>query len=274
MRLPNFELWNPRTPLKGSSRPTCVYLPLFSLITCIHHSDISNLAFVFICKALCKIRSGKVKCTLTAQIKLVGGKCHLNCGVDWVRCVRSAPQSDEMDGGTAAGRLAGGTGGTGCLENGGSSPTGRRNTEERVTSLTLWPCLLVHHSNYIYNSRDFKNTKVYSHISCSQKSRLNLQDHISLCQYHRCYVSDVSFYLQSQLIAGVSAIHLRAGQAEPPLKASWAFSQPVADWAEDVLVHRDGFSTWRTKQRQEVNTETVPVERRRRDNLSVATYWQ
>lgn len=33
------------------------------------------------------------------------------------------------------------------------------------------------------------------------------------------FVSDVSSHLQSQLIAGVSAIHLRAGQAEPPLEA-------------------------------------------------------
>lgn len=33
------------------------------------------------------------------------------------------------------------------------------------------------------------------------------------------YVSDVSSHLQSQLIARISAIHLRAGQAEPPLEA-------------------------------------------------------
>lgn len=32
-------------------------------------------------------------------------------------------------------------------------------------------------------------------------------------------MNDESSHLQSQLIAGVSAIHLRAGQAEPPLKA-------------------------------------------------------
>ena len=61
----------------------------------------------------------------------------------------------------------------------------------------------------------------------------------------RCYALDASLDLQSQLIAGVSAVHLRAGQAEPPLEASRAFSQTVANWTKDVLVHRDGFSTWR-----------------------------
>lgn len=61
----------------------------------------------------------------------------------------------------------------------------------------------------------------------------------------RRYLSDVSPHLQSQLIACVSAIHLGAGQAEPPFKAGWAFGQSVADWTEDVLIHRDGFCTWR-----------------------------
>lgn len=46
-------------------------------------------------------------------------------------------------------------------------------------------------------------------------------------------------HLQSQLVAGVSAVHLRAGQAEPPLEAGRTFSQPVADRAQDVLIHRD-----------------------------------
>lgn len=39
-----------------------------------------------------------------------------------VKCVHSALQHDGMDGGTVAGRLAGGMGGTDCLESGGSSP--------------------------------------------------------------------------------------------------------------------------------------------------------
>lgn len=55
----------------------------------------------------------------------------------------------------------------------------------------------------------------------------------------------VALYLQGQLVAGVSAVHLRTGQAEPPLEAGRAFGQSVADRAQDVLVHRDGFSTWK-----------------------------
>lgn len=79
-------------------------------------------------------------------------------------------------------------------------------------------------------------------------SRLNFHVHIYLssCQCQRCYCMWM-IYLQSQLIAGVSAIHLGAGQAEPPLVAGCAFGQSVADRAKDVLVHRDWFSTWRER---------------------------
>lgn len=53
---------------------------------------------------------------------LLRGKCYLSYDVGLVKCVRSALQHDGMDGGTVAGRPAGETGGTGCLESGGSSP--------------------------------------------------------------------------------------------------------------------------------------------------------
>ena len=73
------------------------------------------------------------------------------------------------------------------------------------------------------------------------------------CLIQMCHVSYVCPHLQSQLIAGVSSIHLGAGQAEPPLEAGRAFGQSVADRAKDVLVHRDGFGTWekrRTKREE------------------------
>lgn len=93
-----------------------------------------------------------------------------------VKCVRSALRHDGMDGGTAAGRLAGGMGGTGCLESGGSSP-GRE--EDPVGTLK----------------------------GCQTPAQ------------QRRGGEDGSSYLQSQFVAGVSAIHLRTGQTEPPLKA-------------------------------------------------------
>lgn len=50
-------------------------------------------------------------------------------------------------------------------------------------------------------------------------------------------------YLQCELVAGVSAIHLGAGQTEPPLKAGRTFSQPVTDGPKDILIHGDGLSS-------------------------------
>lgn len=47
---------------------------------------------------------------------------HLSCGAGWAECGHSALQRDGTNVGTAAGRPARGTGGTGCLESGGSSP--------------------------------------------------------------------------------------------------------------------------------------------------------
>jgi len=52
-------------------------------------------------------------------------------------------------------------------------------------------------------------------------------------------------HLQRQLVAGVTAVHLRAGQAEPPLEAGRALGQPVADGAQDVLIHGYGLSAYR-----------------------------
>lgn len=86
------------------------------------------LSFVCYCEAFCDISSRKVQ-DRTGQ--LMREKCHLSCDVDWAGCVHSALQRGGMDGGTAAGRLAGGTGGTGCPESGGSSPEGRRETGKR-----------------------------------------------------------------------------------------------------------------------------------------------
>lgn len=56
---------------------------------------------------------------------------HLSCGEDWAGCVHSALQRGGMDGETAAGRPAGGMGGTDCPESGGSSPEGRRRETEK-----------------------------------------------------------------------------------------------------------------------------------------------
>lgn len=58
-------------------------------------------------------------------------ECHLSCGEDWAGCVHSALQRGGMDGETAAGRPAGGMGGTDCPESGGSSPEGRRRETEK-----------------------------------------------------------------------------------------------------------------------------------------------
>lgn len=52
--------------------------------------------------------------------------------MDWAECVHSALQRDGMDGGTAAGRPAGGTGGTDCPESGGSSPAGRKRKKHDI----------------------------------------------------------------------------------------------------------------------------------------------
>ncbi len=64
--------------------------------------------------------------------KVVRGKCHLSCGVDLVGCVHSALQRGGMDGGTAAERPAGGMGGTGCPESGGSLPEGRTREANQI----------------------------------------------------------------------------------------------------------------------------------------------
>lgn len=42
--------------------------------------------------------------------------------MDWVECVHSTLRHGGMDGETAVGRPAGGTGGTNCPKSGGSSP--------------------------------------------------------------------------------------------------------------------------------------------------------
>lgn len=80
---------------------------------------------------------------------------HLSCDADWAKCAHSAPRHGEMDGGTAAGRPAGETGGTGCPESGESSPTGTRGTEEEEglairincsgTSTAVTSCFHNHH---------------------------------------------------------------------------------------------------------------------------------
>lgn len=78
------------------------------------------LSFVF----YCDICSQKVLflTIVTGQEKLMRGKDHLSCGVDWAGCVHSALQRGGMDGGTAAGRPAGERGGTDCPGSAGSSP--------------------------------------------------------------------------------------------------------------------------------------------------------
>lgn len=53
---------------------------------------------------------------------------HLSYGVDWAKCARSTLQHGGMDGGTAAVRPAGGTGGTDCPKSGGSSPMRNKNS--------------------------------------------------------------------------------------------------------------------------------------------------
>lgn len=73
---------------------------------------------------------------------------HLSFGVGWAECVHSVLQRDGMDGGTAAGRPAGGTGGSGCPGSGRSSPAEQEvenqnscltpETTDRSTSFTNW----------------------------------------------------------------------------------------------------------------------------------------
>ena len=63
------------------------------------------------------------RCQLNQRCILVS---HLSCGVGWAGCVHSALQSDGRDGGTVAGKPAGGMGGTDCPESGGSSPEGKK----------------------------------------------------------------------------------------------------------------------------------------------------
>lgn len=75
-------------------------------------------------------------------------------------------------------------------------------------------------------------------------------------------MSDVAPHLQSQLVAGVSAIHLGAGQAEPPLEARGPFGQTVAHRAKDVFVHRDGFSAWRKHGKKKSRTDQKKKNRR------------
>lgn len=100
-----------------------------------------------------------------------------------VKCVRSALRHDGMDGGTVAGRLAGEMGGTDCLVSGGSSP-GRE--EDPVGTFHNKP-----------NTLKECQTPAQQRRGCA----------------------DGSSYLQGQFVAGVSAIHLRTGETEPPLKA-------------------------------------------------------
>lgn len=64
-------------------------------------------------------------------------KPHLSCGVDWAGCDRSALQSGGMDGGTAAGRRASGTGGIDCPESAGSSPEDREREKQRKKQM-VW----------------------------------------------------------------------------------------------------------------------------------------
>lgn len=49
------------------------------------------------------------------------------------KCVHSALRNDEMDGGTAAVRPAGGKGGIGFPKSGGSSPESSENVTDFIT---------------------------------------------------------------------------------------------------------------------------------------------
>ena len=84
--------------------------------------------------------------------------------MDWEGCVHSTPQHGGMDEETAAGRPAGGTGGTDCPESGGSSPEeGRRRTMFVVlvqnTSFSSYCPLLQHTQHILTTQKPFQHTR-------------------------------------------------------------------------------------------------------------------